>query len=71
MSFLQKSKLSKEQIKKIWSIAVQQGSTSIHRDDVYMAMKLIAYAQNGIEVSEESIRENKECPMPNINLSKI
>jgi hypothetical protein len=36
----------------------------LSRDEFYVALRLIAYAQNGIPPTEDSVEENIEVPFP-------
>ena len=51
-------------LKEIWRIAAQSSSEYLTKDDFYIALRLISYAQNGIAVCENSIRMNIESPLP-------
>lgn len=61
--FFKRSGLSVEVLKKIWLIA-SSNNQSLERDEFYIALKLISYAQNNIEISAESIMKNIPSPLP-------
>jgi hypothetical protein len=42
-------------LKSIW-ILVSSGGSTLEKDEFMNALRLIAYAQNGLEVSEKSIQ---------------
>lgn len=43
-----------EILKKIWIIS-SQNKDALNREEFYIALKLISYAQNNLEVSKEAI----------------
>ncbi len=47
-------------LKKIWLTAAKTSNEYLLRDEFYLALRLIAYAQNGINPTEESLRFNLE-----------
>lgn len=61
--FFQRSGLPKEVLREIWLIASNDNET-LDRDEFYVALRLIAYAQNKIDVSRESIIANTKAPLP-------
>jgi hypothetical protein len=42
-------------LKEIWSIAAGTSPEFVTKDEFYVALRLIAYTQNGIRANEESI----------------
>jgi hypothetical protein len=60
--FLKKSNLSKETLKQIWIIAAQTDASYLEKDEFYISLRLVALAQNNMEVSEDSIRLNNPLP---------
>lgn len=67
--FLKKSGLSKEVLKEIWLISAQTDPQHLERDEFYIALRLIALAQNNMEYTEESIRSNYPLPpLPKFDL---
>ena len=63
VTFFKRSGLGVEVLKKIWLIA-SSNNTSLEREEFYVALKLIAFAQNNIDVSSESIIKNLPTPLP-------
>lgn len=61
--FFQRSGLPKEVLREIWLIA-STDNEYLDRDEFYVALRLIAYAQNNIDVSRESIIANTKAPLP-------
>jgi hypothetical protein len=64
VGFFKRSGLSVEQLKTIWMIAARTSPEFLEREEFYIACRLIAYAQNGIAPTEESIRLNIEVDLP-------
>lgn len=56
--------MDKEILKKIWLTAARTSNEYLMRDEFYLALRLIAYAQNGVQPTEESIRFNLEVALP-------
>ena len=61
-SFLKKSGLSKNILKNIWLIASQKSITYIEREEFYVALRLIALAQNNLPYDIENIEKNSPIP---------
>lgn len=67
--FLKKSGLPKESLKIIWIISAQTDHQHLERDEFYLALRLVALAQNNMEYTEESIRINHPIPpLPKFDL---
>jgi len=62
--FLRKSGLPKDLLKTIWLMAAKTSPSYLEKEEFYVALRLIALAQNNMEVSEESIRLNHPLPPP-------
>jgi len=67
--FMKKSKVEKHILKKIWLMCSSDNAT-LERDEFYLALRLISYAQNGIEICADSIIKNLECKLPNFHLEE-
>lgn len=68
-SFLKKSGLNKEQLKEIWVISARTNMAYLLKDEFFIALRLIALAQNNMEVSEKAIGSNSPSPpLPRFNL---
>jgi hypothetical protein len=66
---MKKSGLSKDKLKLIWVIAAQTDPQQLERDEFNIALRLIALAQNNMEVSDESIKLNHPLPpLPKFDL---
>ncbi|TNV82753.1 hypothetical protein FGO68_gene15469 [Halteria grandinella] len=64
VGFFKRSGLEKDVLRNIWLLAAKTSNEYLMRDEFYLALRLIAYAQNGIQPTEESIRFNLEAPLP-------
>jgi hypothetical protein len=64
VTFFKKSGLDVDKLKKIWTIAAQTSKAHLTRDEFYVALRLIAYEQNGIKADESSLKINIEAPLP-------
>ena len=56
-SFMKKSGLSRNILKSIWLIASQKSITYIEREEFYVALRLIALAQNNLPYDVENIQK--------------
>ncbi|CAD8210078.1 unnamed protein product [Paramecium octaurelia] len=63
VSFFKRSGLSIEILKKIWLISSPNNQT-LNKEEFYVALKLISYAQNNIDVSNDSIQRCIPSPLP-------
>ncbi|KRX11082.1 hypothetical protein PPERSA_05191 [Pseudocohnilembus persalinus] len=63
VEFFMRSGVSKEILRQIWDIASYNGEY-LDRDEFYVALRLIAYAQNGISVNAQSIQNNIPVALP-------
>ena len=70
-NFMKKSGLSKDILKNIYLIASQSSKQFLERDEFYVALRLIALAQNNMPYNAQAIILNKPIPpLPNFNLKK-
>ncbi|CAD8121225.1 unnamed protein product [Paramecium sonneborni] len=63
VTFFKRSGLSVDILKKIWLISSPNNQT-LNKEEFYVALKLISYAQNNIEVSNDSIQRCIPSPLP-------
>lgn len=63
-AFLKRSGLPQSTLKEIWEIADQNSEMALNRDNFYIALRLVALAQNGRDVSVESIMSDIDVPLP-------
>lgn len=69
--FLKKSGLPKDILKRIWIISAQTNPQFLERDEFYIALRLVALAQNNLPVTPECIINNSPLPpFPVFNLKK-
>ena len=70
-NFMKKSGLSKDTLKNIYLIASQSSKQYLEKDEFYVALRLIALAQNNMPYNAQAIITNKPLPpLPNFNLKK-
>lgn len=55
VTFFKSSGLSVEKLKEIWVIASQVSPAFLTKDEFYVALRLIAYEQNGIPSTTNSV----------------
>ena len=69
-NFMKTSGLDKNILKKIWLIAAQNSNTQMDKEEFFVALRLIALAQNNMPISAESIQRNNPIPpLPQFNLN--
>lgn len=64
MAFFKRSGLATDVLKTIWLTSARTSNEFLTRDEFYIALRLIAYAQHGIQVNEDSIKFNIEVELP-------
>ena len=70
-NFMKKSGLNKNILKNIFLIAQPKSKQYLERDEFYVALRLIALAQNNMPFNEQAIILNRPLPpLPNFNLKK-
>ena len=70
-NFMKKSGLNKNILKTIFLIASPKSKQYLERDEFYVALRLIALAQNNMPYNEQAIILNKPIPpLPNFNLKR-
>ena len=71
-NFMKKSNLDKNVLKQIWLTAAQTSNTFIEQEEFFVALRLIALAQNNMPFSPQNIEMNNPIPpLPNFNLNNI
>jgi hypothetical protein len=63
--FFKRSGLGVDVLKKIW-IMTSSDNKTLDKEEFYAALRLVAYAQNNIEVSPNSILQNIKVPLPKL-----
>ena len=67
VSFFRKSGLPNEKLKAIWLTAARTSNEYLNRDEFYIALRLIAYAQNGMTADENAIELNLDVDLPRLD----
>ena len=62
--FFKKSGLPVDKLKEFWKIAARSSNEYLTRDEFYIALRLIAYAQNGLPANEDAILQNVAVGLP-------
>ena len=60
--FMRTSGLDAHILKKIWDIAVQTSRNNMNKEELFIALRLIALAQNNMSYSVENIEKNWPIP---------
>jgi hypothetical protein len=71
VAFLKTSGLAKEKLSEIWRFSARTSKEFLTRDEFYCALRMIAFIQNGIEISEESLKFEMDIPWPKFDDSPI
>ena len=70
-NFMKKSGLNKDTLKNIYLIASQSSKEFLEKEEFYVALRLIALAQNNMPFNAQAIILNTPIPpLPNFNLKK-
>lgn len=64
MIFFNRFGIKEEEQKEIWKISSFTSAEYLTKEEFYVALRLIAYAQNGVQVNEDSIKFNLDAPFP-------
>jgi len=67
VTFFKRSGLPVDKLKAIWLVAARASNECLSKDEFYVALRLIAYQQNGMPADERSIKANLEVSLPNLN----
>ncbi|CAD8092234.1 unnamed protein product [Paramecium sonneborni] len=67
ITFFKKSQLPSDKLKAIWVRAVQNTEKKLYTSEFFIMMKLIAYCQNGFELTDQLLSENKQVRLPVID----
>lgn len=68
VNFFKKSGLPIDKLKTVWTQAARTSSDNLSRDEFYVALRLIAYLQNGKEANEQAIILNVPVALPDFNV---
>lgn len=64
VTFFKRSGLPVEKLKEIWLLAARTSNEYLTKEEFYVALRLIAYHQNGVPADESSITANIEVSLP-------
>ena len=64
VAFFKRSGLGTDVLKNIWLTSARTSNEFLTRDEFYVALRLIAYAQNGIQPNEDSLKFNIDVALP-------
>jgi hypothetical protein len=64
VNFFKGSGLDMQKLKEIWLIAAQTSPEAVNKEEFYVALRLIAYTQNGIAANAESIAFEIQVGLP-------
>lgn len=64
VTFLKTSGLPKEKLSEIWRFSARTSKEFLTREEFYCAIRMIAYVQNGYEISEEALGFDMDVPLP-------
>lgn len=64
VTFFKRSGLPVDKLKGIWLLAARTSNEYLTKEEFYVALRLIAYHQNGMPVEESSILNNLEVGLP-------
>ena len=71
VAFFKRSGLPVDLLKTIWLTSARTSPEFLTRDEFYVALRLIAYAQNGIQPNEDSIKFNIEVDLPKFEAAML
>ena len=54
-------------LKGVWEVAARTSNDFLLKEEFYIALRLVAYIQNDIGATENSIKLNVEAPLPRFN----
>ena len=64
VQFLMTSGVEVQKLREVWDIAARTSNDYLLKDEFYVALRLVAYLQNGIAANESSLRLNLKAPNP-------
>ena len=71
-NFMKRSNLKKEVLKEIWLIAAQNSNQFILKEEFFVALRLIALAQNNMPFTAQSIEMNNPIPpLANFDMTNL
>ena len=64
VQFLMTSGVEVQKLREVWDIAARTSNDYLLKEEFYIALRLVAYLQNGIPANESSLRLNVKVPNP-------
>ena len=64
VQFLMTSGVEVSKLREVWNIAARTSNDYLTKDEFYVALRLVAYLQNGIPANESSLRLNLKAANP-------
>ncbi|CAG9316931.1 unnamed protein product [Blepharisma stoltei] len=71
VDFFKRSGISTDQLKEIWTICTPNGESFLDRERFYVALRLIALAQEGKPVNVDAIYANTPAALPNFKSNVV
>jgi epidermal growth factor receptor substrate 15 len=65
VTFFKKSGLAVDRLREIWKAAAKTSNEYLTKDEFYVALRLIAYAQNNMRCDEDAIMFDLKVALPN------
>jgi len=65
VTFFKKSGLPVDKLRDIWKVAARTSNDYLTKDEFYIALRLIAYAQNNMRSDEDAIMFDLQVGLPN------
>ena len=67
VTFLRRSGLPNDKLKQVWITAARTSPDYLVKEEFYVALRLIAYLQNGMTADENAIDLNLEVDLPRLD----
>jgi epidermal growth factor receptor substrate 15 len=67
VSFFKKSGVPVDKLKGIWNIAASSSNEHLTKEEFYIALRLIAYAQNNMRCDAQAIQLDLQVGLPNFD----
>lgn len=67
VTFFKKSQVPIDKLKGIWNVAARTSGEYLTKDEFYIALRLIAYAQNNMKCDEQAIMLDIKVGLPNFD----
>ena len=67
VTFFKKSGVPVDKLKNIWNTAARSSNEHLTKEEFYIALRLIAYAQNDMKFDEQAIMLDLKVGLPNFD----